>query len=308
MENQQLDPITGLPQKQKVDPITGLPSVSRKPSGVGVQLRSQYNMRYPDSLDSYREYGVSLSPFLDLEEERAKRQPTLEKWGNGAAKMITTAGGAFVDGTAGLVAGVVESAYNKDFSKFYDNVIGNQVDSMNEWMQTNFPNYYTKEEQEAKGLSSMGYANFWADKTLNGVGYLAGMIASTATVAGGMRMAGKALSTGLKTHRFTKAAVTGVDDAIKAITKGPGLAPAIDASKNAFIGFTSAFAEASVEARETLRRKEQELLETASAAAGVQIHELDKATRDSAKEEAKAVANTAFALNSMVVGLGNVVA
>lgn len=308
MENQQLDPITGLPQKPKVDPITGLPSVSRKPSGAGVQLRSQYNMRYPDSLESYKEYGVSLSPFLDLEEERAKRQPTLEKWGNGAAKMITTAGGSFVDGTAGLVAGVVESAYNRDFSRFYDNVIGNQVDSMNEWMQTNFPNYYTKEEQEAKGLSSMGYANFWADKTLNGVGYLAGMIASTATVAGGMNIAGKALSTGLKTHRFTKAAVTGVNDAVKAITKGPGLAPAIDASKNAFIGFTSAFAEASVEARETLRRKEQELLQTASAAAGVQIHELDKATRDSAKEEAKAVANTAFALNSMVVGLGNVVA
>ena len=308
MENQTLNEFTGLPEVPEVSPITGLPSVKRVSPGPGVQLQSQFNPQYRDPIASYQEYGAPLSPFLDLEEERAKRQSTGEKWFNGTAKMITTAGGAFVDGTAGLVAGIIQSVGQWDKSKFYDNVIGNNVDSMNEWMQNNFPNYYTKEEQEAVGLASLGYANFWADKTLNGVGYLAGMIGSTATVAGGVRLAGKALSNGLKAHRFTKAAVTGVDDAVKAITKGPGLAPAIDATKNAFIGFTSAFAEASVEARETLRRKEQELLEQAAAATGVEVKDLDAQTKLDAKEEAKAVANTAFALNSMVVGLGNVVA
>lgn len=304
--NQALNPVTGLPEPQSVHPVTGLPTRNPLPKNAGVALASQYNVRYQDPLQKYKDYGVSLSPFLDLEDERAKRQPTSEKWFNGSAKMLTTAGGAFVDGTAGIVAGMVESIKDRDFSSFYNNSIGREVDSMNEWMQTNFPNYYTKQELNTKGLASMGYANFWADKTLNGVGYMLGMIASTATTLG----AGTALkgaSTALKLNKLTKAAITGAD-AAKAMKGSTVLAKGLDATKTAMVGMTSAFAEASVEARETLRRTEQELLAEASRRLGVPINQLSAEEKSRIKEEAKAAGNLAFALNSLVVGVGNIAA
>ena len=310
MEGENISPITGLPERPKVDTITGLPSVPRSASGPGIQLQSQFNPRYRHSLSRYTDYGVSLSPFLDLEEERAQRQSTAEKWGNGLAKMFTTGAGAFVDGTAGITAGLVQAVGQQDKSKFWNNIVGQQVDSMNEWMSDTFPNYYTQAEQEAIGLSSLGYANFWADKTLNGVGYLAGMIGSTYATMGAASLAGKGIQAGskaLKLHKFTRAAATGAD-ADKAIRGSANMAKAMDASKTAFVGLTSAFAEASVESREMLRRKEQELLEVAAKSAGVPVHQLKGEERRKAKEEATAIANTAFWLNSLVVGIGNVVA
>lgn len=261
-----------------------------------------------EPLEKFTSYDVPASPMLDLHEERAQNQSRLEKWGRGTAKMITTAGGAFVDGTAGIAAGIIQSVGQWDKSKFYDNVVGNSVDSMNEWMQENFPNYYTKEEQNAKGLAAMGYANFWADKTLNGVGYLAGMIASTAAGTGLLNIGGKALkasSLALKTHRVTRAAMLG-EDAAAAMQGSARAAAALDASKTALLGFTSAFAEASVEARDLLRRKEAEFLEEAAKAQGIDVSNLSLQDREDAKEKAKGIANAAFALNSIVVGAGNV--
>lgn len=268
-----------------------------------------YDVGIREPLTKFTKYGVPLSPMLDLHEERAQNQSRLEKWGRGIGKMLTTGGGAFVDGTAGIAAGIIQSIGQGDRSKFYDNVVGREVDSMNEYMQEHFPHYSTQKELNTKGLASMGYANFWSDKVLNGVGYMAGMIASTATGMGAIGAAGKAMkasSIGLKTHRITKAAVTGADAA--AAMEGSARAASImDAGKTALVGFASAFAEASVEARELLRRKESELLHEAAKAAGVSIHELSPAQKEKANEEAKAIANTAFALNSLVVGVGNVV-
>ena len=304
--NQALNPVTGLPEPQSVHPVTGLPTRNPLPKNAGVALASQYNVRYQDPLQKYKDYGVSLSPFLDLEDERAKRQPTSEKWFNGSAKMLTTAGGAFVDGTAGIVAGMVESIKDRDFSSFYNNSIGREVDSMNEWMQKNFPNYYTQQELNTKGLASMGYANFWADKALNGVGYMLGTIGSTAITLGGAG-ALKGASTALKLNKLTKAAVTGAD-AEKFMRGSTVLAKGLDATKTAMVGMTSAFAEASVEARETLRRTEQELLTEAAGRLGIPTHQLSAEEKSRIKEEAKAAGNLAFALNTLVVGVGNLAA
>jgi len=310
MENQTLNKFTGLPEVPEVSTITGLPSVKRVSPGPGVQLQSQFNPQYRDPIASYQEYGAPLSPFLDLEEERAKRQSTAAKWGNGAAKMVTTAAGSFAEGTAGIIAGTIQAVGQQDGSKFWNNVVGNSVDDMNAWMQKNFPNYYTQEELNTKGLSSMGYANFWADKTLNGVGYMLGTIGSVAAGTGAVGMAGKAVkasSLASRLNKLTKAAVTGMD-AERAANASVAATKFMDASKTAMVGMASAFAEASVEARETLRRTHQELLEEAAKATGVSVNELSAAEKQRAKEEATSAANLAFALNSFVVGVGNVVA
>lgn len=265
-----------------------------------------YDANLTEPLTNYTKYEVPATTFLDMNELRARNQPLTEKWLRGSGKMLTTAGGAFVDGTAGIVAGMVESISKRDFSDFWNNSIGREVDSMNEWMQKNFPNYYTQQELNTKGLASMGYANFWADKVLNGVGYMLGTIGSTAGVLGAVKLV-KGASTAVKMHKLTQAAVTGAD-AAKAMKGSTVLAKGLDATKTAMIGMTSAFAEASVEARETLRRTEQELLTEAAKSLGVPINQLSAEEKSRIKEEAKAAGNLAFALNSLVVGVGNIAA
>lgn len=298
------------PKKDRIkDPLAYAESLRAAPgTGFGKGL-DFFDAGLGEPLENFTSYGVPASPMLDLHEERAQNQSRLEKWGNGTAKMITTFGGSFVDGTAGILAGIIQSVGQWDKSKFYDNVVGNGVDSMNEWMQEHFPNYYTQKELNTKGFASMKYANFWADKVTNGVGYMAGMIASTAAGSGLLSLGSKALkgsSLALKAHKVTRAAALG-GDAADAIQGSARMARVADASKTALIGFTSAFAEAGVEARELLRRKETEFLEEAAKAQGVDISDLSLEARQEAEEKAKGIANAAFALNSIVVGAGNVI-
>jgi len=237
------------PKKDPIkDPLAYAESLRAAPgTGFGKGL-DFFDVGLGQPLEKFTSYGVPASPMLDLHEERAQNQSRLEKWGHGTAKMITTFGGSFVDGTAGILAGIIQSVGQWDKSKFYDNVVGNGVDSMNEWMQEHFPNYYTQKELNTKGFGSLKYANFWADKVTNGVGYMAGMIASTAAGTGLVGAAGKAVkasSLGLRTHKVTRAAVLGAD-AADALQGSARMARMADASKTALIGFTSAFAEASV--------------------------------------------------------------
>ena len=82
------------------------------------------------------------------------------------------------ENTIGALRRSGESVYHQDVTKMYDNAVGRAVDRANEWMQYNFPNFATKAEQNATGLQSLGYANFWADKVANGLGYSLGSVAT----------------------------------------------------------------------------------------------------------------------------------
>ena len=133
--------------------------------------------QYKDNLRDYVDYGVTLSPYLDLEEERAKRQSTAEKWGHGIAKALVTAGGAVAENTIGLLAGIGESIAHRDLTKLYDNSVGRTVDKVNKYMQEELPNYYTQQEQNAQGLAALGYANL-GRQSHERLGILTGSIAT----------------------------------------------------------------------------------------------------------------------------------
>ena len=272
-------------------PVAGVPNTG----GMATKLIFP-NVQVNDTLESYAEYGVPLNPLLNLDEERARRQSTSEKWANGAAKMFTTAGASFLDGTIGSIVGLGNLAIG---GSFYDNPFGRGVDDFNEWMQKELPNYYTQAEMNAEGLSALGYANFWADKTLNGVGYMAGNIASTFVGVGALKLA----STGLKAYRVAKAAATGTQ-AAKAFGVGARISTkGLNAAKTAGIGTMSALAEASVEARQTIRAAEERLTGEAVEELGVMNENyLPDWKKQEIKDRATDEANIAFWLNTAVVG------
>jgi hypothetical protein len=147
---------------------------------------------YGTPIESYQKYlGTNISMLRDLDEERAQAQSTADKWGNGAVKMLGTAATSFAEPFVDLSVGVAQAIGTGKISGVYDNVVTQQFDGFNDYLREEFPNYYTKAEEEAGILESLGTANFWADKALNGAGYMLGAIASGA-VTGGLGLGARA--------------------------------------------------------------------------------------------------------------------
>ena len=296
--------LTGLPKDQIVDTRnpTGDPVVkaiaslgispndikinsSKDTSGYDPLQKSAFTIDltnvYTDPLASYTKYGVPLNPFVDWNEERAQRQSTGKKWVNGLTKAGITTLGALYENTVGVVAGLGSLAMG---DSYYDNFVGRQVDEMNEWSQKNLPNYYTKAEQNASVLESLGTANFWADKFANGLGYTVGSIATMFLGVGELGLASKLGSLAAKGAKGAKILDAGLDvanladDAAKAVgssqkalyttVKGIEEAKAVGkglerldkvariqtATKHLAVGTQMSLAEASVEAREAKKQ------------------------------------------------------
>ncbi len=296
--------LTGLPKDQIVDTRnpTGDPVIkamtalgishkdiklnsSRDTSGYDPLQKSAFTIDltnvYTDPLASYTKYGVPLNPFVDWNEERAQRQSTGQKWVNGLTKAGITTLGALYENTVGVIAGLGSLAMG---DSYYDNFVGRQVDEMNEWSQKNLPNYYTKAEQNASVLESLGTANFWADKFANGLGYTVGSIATMFLGVGELGLSAKLGSLAAKGAKGAKILDVGADianladDAAKAVgssqkalyttVKGIEEAKAVGrglenldkvtriktATKHLAVGTQMSLAEASVEAREAKKQ------------------------------------------------------
>ena len=313
---QNTHPLTGGVKIGSVHPLTGGVhqgvSKPRPRIAQGLDFGMSKTTNYKDPLAKYGKYGVSLSPYLDLEEERAKRQGTAEKWGHGIAKGVITAGGAVAENTLGMLVGIGEAAVNWDETKFYDNSVGRLVDKVNNYAQEALPNYYTQKEQHAEGLSALGYANFWADKATNGLGYSLGSIASVYLMGGkglietGMKAAGVGAyaKAGLQTAR---AVSTGAEVA-GAIAKGAKISSGLRAAARAAdIGMMMSYAESSVEAREVLNGTTDRLLEAYAHENGIRVSEIPETVAAGLKDRAASSANMAFGLNLGVLSATNLI-
>jgi len=270
-----LDPQTGLmegmgdPKKESTgnsveDKLLAKPSVSTtdlKGDYAGGVKDLSYKLAPGESLSRYQKYGVTnLLPGGDWDEERARRQSTGEKWINGLSKAAVTTVGAIAENSVGAIDGIGEAIYHKDMTKLYDNSVGRTVDRANKWMQHNFPNFATRAEQNAEGLASMGYANFWADKVANGLGYSLGSVA-TVFLTGGMGVIGRGANLLGKAGKASRAgkllnaakSIDGAADVTNAVSKGASYGQkAMNAVRNAELGVMMSFGESSVEAREVL--------------------------------------------------------
>ena len=302
-------------------------------SGPGVDIGLTFTPQTPrDNLAKYGKYGVNLNPFADLNEERARRQSRIEKWGHGMVKMGVTTAGAVAENTLGLLFGVGEAIAHWDKTKLFDNSVGNLVDSINEHVNEALPNYYTQQEMDAEGFEALGYANFWADKFLNGAGYALGSIASLAltggasglTITGGLARGAKAAGTLAKTGKMSKALasynaartvatqgtkagkVGSATAALGEATAGASRAQrALNATKQLEVATMMSWAEASVEARERLRDTEQQLLEQYAADKGISVEQVPNNVQQQIKKKAASAGNTAFGLNLIALSITN---
>ena len=279
----------------------------------GVQDLS-YKLAPGESLSRYKKYGVTnLLPGGDWDEERARRQSTGQKWINGLAKAGVTTLGAIAENSIGAIDGIGESIYHKDATKLYDNAVGRTVDKTNEWMQYNFPNFATRAEQNARGLESLGYANFWADKVANGLGYSLGSVA-TVYLTGGMGVIGRGANLLGKAGKVSRAgkilnaakAVDTAADVTSAVGKGASMGQkAMSAVRASEIGMMMSFGESSVEARETLNTVTEQLKIDRAAELGIEPEQLSPQDLAGIKDEAASVANMAFVSNLAVTGTTN---
>ena len=91
-------------------------------------------------------------------------------------------------GVLGMLYFLVDFIQGKIQAKLYCSVRIKYDDDtfkwVNKYMQEELPNYYTQQEQNAQGLAALGYANFWADKAMNGLGYSLGSIATVYLTGG----------------------------------------------------------------------------------------------------------------------------
>jgi hypothetical protein len=324
-------PTTPDPGKSFISNFTNKPVVVQSPGTVDplVQATKVQNVSgiYTDPLDSYREYGVPLNPFVDLNDERAKRQSTWDKWVNGLTKAGITALGAVYENTVGVFAGLGSLATG---GEYYDNFVGNQVDSVNNWAQENLPNYYTNAEQNMGVLEGMTTANFWADKVANGVGYTLGSIATMFLGVGELGLAGKAIGGTAKiASQAGKAvgiggkAISVLDDAAllgsrqlalykagKAVQTGTKLenlarmSRLSTASQRLGVATQMSLAEASVEARETRSRYiEEQVAKWEEENPG---QEISADILAGIEESANAAGNVAFAINLPILATSNI--
>jgi len=309
-----IDPITGLqpiedPKKPnlKTDPITGesfTPVSSVTPTARPQLVTTQYT----DNISKYQKYNVPLRQEFNWDEQRAQRQSTAEKWGHGLLKAGVTTVGAVADNTLGVLAGIGQAVVEGDATKFYDNVVGRAVDKTNNWMQENLPNYYTEAEREASAFASLGYANFWADKVANGLGYALGSI-GTVYLTGGAGLATRgiqAASKGLKSYRAAKAVSSGVKTE-EALRRGAMAGRAKNAVQTAEIGMMMSYGESAVEARDVLNRTSERLMKERAAELGITVAQLPAAEVKEIRDTAAHAANTAFGLNMAVLSATNLV-
>jgi hypothetical protein len=341
----QLSIITGLPKDTFTTPTTNttpgagdelfaalgikeqpvvLPSsttVGNAYSGTDLASRNiDVGSKYTEPLSNYVDYGVPLNPFSDWNDMRARNQGFGQKLGYGTIKAVGTFTGAVAENTLGIFAGLGSMLTGGTYA---DNIVGNTVDSTNEWLRENLPNYTSNAELERKqtsAFSGLGTANFWTDSFLNGIAYSLGS-AATIGVTGGVGLAGRgiqaggkalgALGTASKIEKITSTgeALKNIYNVSKMIKTGTKLTG--DISKFATVGKVlnavnhlemaamMSLAEASVEAREKSKMFTEEMY----AAWEARPENYGKsAETDMSAEEKKAIFESAKGVENFTFG------
>jgi hypothetical protein len=343
LQTENISPFTGLPiipkdKKPEVSPLTGLPITNRavrdgvlgnvlgQAASGNVNLLDQ--MSYKD-YESYKSYGVAVLPGGDWDEQRAQNQWRLEKWASGLTKAGVTAATSFAENTVGLVVGLGSVASG---GSFFDNSFGRGLDKVNEFMAEALPNYYTREEQNATVLGGALYANFWADKVANGVGYVVGSLATDVALAyltGGTSLAGTAARYAAKfggvlskaqkaqavsnVYKLTNAVQQGgkvadiLTDGARASTKFKSLRGARTAYGRAESGFISALGESNVEARQAKNETLAILKQQYALQNGIEEDEIPANILAEMEETATTAGNVVFGINLPTVGLTNMI-
>lgn len=126
--------------------------------------------------DVYNPRYRSILPGEDSEEAFGKAQPWFKQWGNALVKMGATAVGTFANG----MMSIPDTISSINGGAPYDSSMGNTIDVWLKNLEDEFPNYYTKWQQDHPFMSAIpfsgGFSNFWGDKFLKNLGFTIGAI------------------------------------------------------------------------------------------------------------------------------------
>ena len=278
-----INPLTGLPfgddpnSSTNINPLTGKRYTTAPVTSARSTLSGARTMTgaFEDYQGTYFSPETQVSPFTNIDEQRARNQSNWDKWGNGLAKAGLTFVGSVSENTVGYALGLADYALSgfEDFEEsMKNNPVGRAFDKANEYAREHLPNYQTAEERSEQGtLAQLGNANFWADTFMNGAAYSLGSIATMYLTGGigavsGVTRAlgtGAKISKGLAGYRAAKAIQNGMAP-IEALRKGAELRAGLSAGSKA-LGFLEggammSIAESAVEARETERTVRDELV------------------------------------------------
>lgn len=227
---------------------------------------------------------------------RGQKQGALDKWANGITKAAGIAGTSILENTAGLLYGIGDAVIEQDLSKIYDNHFTRELDSFNNYLREQMPNYSTKAAEDYNILQKLGTANFWSDQFLSGVAY-----------------SGAALATGYGLNKFAslaKLARAGVviDEAklaaegsayLDKISRGIKIADAADFAKNAAL---MSHAESAIEARETKDSTKEQLIKDFTTKYG---YEPDEKALKTIEDISNAAGNWGYVSNLAITGTTN---
>lgn len=301
-----------------------MPSTTSSQGYLGTELATRnidVSNKYTEPLSNYVDYGVPLNPFSDWNDMRARNQSTMQKIGYGTVKGLATFTGAVAENTLGIFAGLGSMLMGGSYA---DNIVGNTVDSTNEWLAENLPHYQTAQELERKQsgstLGALGTANFWTDEFLSGIAYSLGS-AATIELTGGSGFIGKgiqaggkalgALGTASKIQKLTSTGeslknIYNVSKMIKTGTKLTGdiskfatMGKVLNAVNHLEVSAMMSLAEASVEAREKSKLFTEEMYADWE---GRPENYGKSADRDMSAEEKKAIFESAKGVENFTFG------
>jgi hypothetical protein len=289
-----------------------------------VQNVGQY---VPDDFGKYKQdYNITLPGQLDdLGEYRGATQSNLDKWTNGSIKFVGKTGVNVIGSIPGLGYGLFAGIRDGKFNSLYNNEFARGLDDLNAAMDEALPNHYTQFERE-KGLwDQMGTANFWSDKFLNGMSFLAGavatefiMSAATAATFGAAAPAQAAATASLLARgtRLFKNTTLGrkATDVASAAGQFVSRRQLLDTGKLTRQLATGAVYEAGVEARHAYDGIKENLVNVAIEKKGLDPYKMTKEQkfealsikeRQNIENEATNLSNGVFAGNVALVGMSN---
>ena len=114
---------------------------------------------------------------------RGENQGALDSWKNGVVKNVGKFALITGDTASQLLYGLPSAIATGKLSELYNNEISQGIDELSKKLDEVLPNYYTDEERN-NILDSISSSNFWADKALNGVAYMASAILTGKAISG----------------------------------------------------------------------------------------------------------------------------
>lgn len=270
-------------------------------------------------LDANKRYEA-YNPLLENNEDfAAYGQGWSSKMVNGVGKGLLLTGTTFLQGTIGLVNGLVEWGKDGKFSSFYNNDFNRALDELNKKAEDYLPNYYSNIEKNANWYSPDYFmtGNFLWDGVVKNMGFAAGAYLTGGVYSAGLKGlanlpgAARLLSMGKAAEAVaaSEEALIGVDKGTEAYGKIKALSNSylskyniLDKGHRAVVAGLSTSGEAGFEAYQNLNDFRTKKIEEYKSVHGVDPTgaELDKINR-----MADSVGNSSFLANVALLSATN---